>query len=437
MTKRQLGARLIPLAITLLIVGCGDLFGEDSNRSPSSQGFVGVADTPTPTGVRDKIVYVSNDFDVYTTSSDGTGVEAVTPGDLLYTWPVWTRYGDKVALSSFSENPTGSKRVFSSAVVPEHSSKDAELDLVFENEANSASAIALTIPHYLAWSPDGTKLALLTMATEGLSLYIVKPPDPGNAQFVTAGTPLYFSWSSDSESLLVHKDGELLRVDLDAPERLLPLGATSEGYRAPAWSPTGDNIVFISDTGEAKTLYFARFDASKRRELAQIDGMASFVWSPLGDKLAVGQSYDDTDPFLKDISIIDISSGQSSKVFEGSVISFFWSPDATKMAFVTTSDDGNALQWRVIDISSGSIVSLVDFYPSSDQLIFLTFFDQYAVSNNLWSPDSESLVFAGKLVNSAESIEENSLNKIFILDANGSREPRILTSGRLASWSWN
>ena len=351
MTKRQLGARLIPLAITLLIVGCGDLFGESSNGGPSSQGFVGVADTPTPTGVRDKIVYVSNDFDVYTISSDGTDGEAVTPGDLLYTWPVWTRYGDKVALSSFSENPTGSKRVFSSAVVPEHSLRYAELDLVFENEANSTSAIALTIPHYLAWSPDGTKLAFLTMATEGLSLYIVKPTTPGNAQFVTAGTPLYFSWSSDSESLLIHKDGELLRVDLDAPERLLPLGATSEGYRAPAWSPTGDNIAFISEIGEAKTLYFARFDASKRRELAQINGMASFVWSPLGDKLAVGQSYDDTDPFLKDISIIDVSSGQSSNVFEGSVISFFWSPDATKMAFVTTSDDGNALQWRVIDIS--------------------------------------------------------------------------------------
>ena len=69
--------------------------------------------------------------------------------------------------------------------------------------------------------------------------------------------------------------------------------------------------------------------------------------------------------------------------------------------------------------------------------MFLTFFDQYAVSNNLWSPDSESLVFAGKLVNRAESIEENSLNEIFILDVNGSSEPRILASGRLASWSWN
>ena len=44
---------------------------------------------------------------------------------------------------------------------------------------------------------------------------------------------------------------------------------------------------------------------------------------------------------------------------------------------------------------------MVDFIPSIDQLTIFQFFDQYAYSHSPWSPDSRSLVFAGKLADEA------------------------------------
>ena len=73
-------------------------------------------------------------------------------------------------------------------------------------------------------------------------------------------------------------------------------------------------------------------------------------------------------------------------------------PDASKIAYVSLNDSRENLQWRVIDLTSGADRELVDFIPSSEQLTWYAFFDQYVQSHRVWSPDSRSLLFAGALV---------------------------------------
>ena len=137
-----------------------------------------------------------------------------------------------------------------------------------------------------------------------------------------------------------------------------------------------------------RSLYVARADGSRRRELSSTLGNAAFLWSPLGDQLALGHSSTPDDPFLEELRLIDAVSEEETVLVQRPIVAFFWSPDATKIAYVSLNDSEDNLQWRVIDVASGADRELVDFIPSSDQLTWYAFFDQYAQSHRVWSPDS-------------------------------------------------
>jgi len=85
------------------------------------------------------------------------------------------------------------------------------------------------------------------------------------------------------------------------------------------------------------------------------------------------------------------------------VIAFFWSPDGTKLAYITLAETEGVLLWNVMDVETGVSQPLVEFLPSIDQLTVFQFFDQYAKSHTQWSPDGNSIVFAGRLAGNAVS----------------------------------
>lgn len=432
--------RIAPYLALLMTVSLAAACQSGSQIPPTPTRTATPTATATPTppqGVRNVIAYVSNDFDVYAIRPDGTHRKRITPRDALYTWPTWAPFGDKIAYSSFSEEPLGPGKALHALALRDDVGS-GESQVVFENAPDTPPAVGVTIPHYAAWSPDGTKLAFLAMAPEGLSLYVAGAGQRGTPAQVASGSPFYFSWSNDSESLLLHKQGELLRVDVDAPDRILSLEAGSANYRVPKWSPSSNATTFITSEDEdgSSTLYTARFDGSRREALGHVEGVAAFEWSPRGERLAVGQSGEATDPFLHDIRIIDAASGDSLTLFEGAVLAFFWSPDGRRLAFVTTNEAASALQWRVVDVESGEETTLVDFRPSNDQLALLTFFDQYSISHNVWSPDGTKLVFAGALAKEeGASSSGPTASTVFTIDATGEHPAEALTPGRMATWT--
>ncbi len=421
---------LVALVLVLALGACQRIAQDTSpspTPSPTEETPTTSPATPTPTirAVASVIAYVGYNFDIYTITPEGTDERRLTLQDGLFTWPAFSPNGDSVALSSFSADPLGPGKALYSVGVSGN-----ELTRLYEDAPGVGPAIGPRIPHYGAWSPDSRHVAFLAMGEQGLSLYVVSGSGEEEARLVTSGSPLYLTWSGDSQSLLIHNGEDLLRMDLDAPDRLLNLEADSAMYRSPAWSPVSDSTAFLESQGGVETLYVARADGSKRKPVTRVQGTASFLWAPDGNRMAVGQSLDTEDPFLQDVRVIDVETAEQRLLVERPVMSFFWSPDGSKIAYVTLSDDAVALQWRVVDTRTGEDSKVVDFQPSPDQLTLLAFFDQYALSHQVWSPDSRQLVFSGALTGNADEGSQ-----IFVVGVEAGASPRALARGFLATWS--
>jgi hypothetical protein len=76
------------------------------------------------------------------------------------------------------------------------------------------------------------------------------------------------------------------------------------------------------------------------------------------------------------------------------------------------------------------MASLQGFLPTRDMLYFLSFFDQFAQSHRLWSPDSRYLVYA--------ELTSESRQLIHLLDTNDPAAwPLTLTEGQIGIWSYH
>jgi TolB protein len=80
----------------------------------------------------------------------------------------------------------------------------------------------------------------------------------------------------------------------------------------------------------------------------------------------------------------------------------------------------------VVDVTTGDGLQLAAFTPTVTFLSqFLPFFDQYALSHRLWSPDSTALVLPIQVQDEAH---------IFVVPVNGG-QPQEIVQGDMAFWS--
>jgi len=418
---------ILPLLALLIFAGLA------ACQRPGEEPLRPSDPTPTPTATatqttangspNGRIVYLGTDFQVYITDPLGEESRPVTQGSGSYSWPGWSMNNGRLVYSSFSQETA----LYSAEA------SGAERAILYENAPGTGSVAGLRAPHYALWSPNGLYVTFLAVGESGLSLYVVPGSGQQEARQIATGEPMYMSWSSNSRSLLVHLADGLFRVDMDAQGRLLDLEAESLVYRVPAWSPDDNSTAFIVTEAKGHVLYVGRFDGSLRRAVATIQGIGAFQWSPQGGHLAVGQSLNEGDPLLRDIRVVEVETGDSRTLVEGAVMAFFWSPDGSQLAYVTTNATSTALQWRVVDVVTGEDRKVADFFPSSDQVIWLTYFDQYRYSHQVWSPDSRYLVFTGTLVEGDAA--DGQASQVFVLDVDGSEPPLALATGLLASWS--
>ena len=95
--------------------------------------------------------------------------------------------------------------------------------LIYANEPGTDS-IANGTPHYLCWSPDGSKLAFIAQTLQGLSLFVWDYASGDPPRHLLDGGPMYFSWSHSSDELFVHSftGHYLVRVSSDSPPDQFP-----------------------------------------------------------------------------------------------------------------------------------------------------------------------------------------------------------------------
>jgi TolB protein len=105
------------------------------------------------------------------------------------------------------------------------------------------------------------------------------------------------------------------------------------------------------------------------------------------------------------------------------VTAFFWSPDGTRIAYLTHGGEythEGERTWHIVDIAGGAIRDLATFTPSPAFVGLQHFFDAYTFSFSPWSPEGTQLAYGAD-------------DGVYIIDtANGSVTKKA--EGTLGMW---
>ncbi|MFQ5854757.1 MAG: TolB family protein [Anaerolineae bacterium] len=399
----------------------------------------------------DRIAYVGAAGNIYTIDRQGGNRLALTDDaqiptgseGRLYRFPTWSPDSRWIAFVGIqaSEGRPQTNTLYSAPAA------GGEFLRLFSSQESA--------PFYLYWSPDARRLAFLASEDGGLSLRLASLD--GQTQLLDTGAPFYFTWSPDSETLITHVGGALpagrigrLTIGANQSEILLERPAL---FLAPAWSPTDDAVLFAAELDEAgPALYLADGRGEPQRPLIRYDGAVSFLWSPQGDRVAYIVTSQPLPSGLGQfafgrIQVMDRAGGTPGTVSTEDAVALFWAPDGRKIAYLTIPTPerpqrqggltpastalqtrGFRLQWRVVDLRNDEDRALATFVPAPGFLSLIPFFDQYAQSLTLWSPDSTALAYSARGADGADGI--------WVVDVDGRTPPQRITNGDSPVWSW-
>ena len=435
-----------------------------SPRAEAPTGTPGNSEGPLQEGGEmevDRIAYVGPDGNIFTIKPDGTDSRRITTTDLrvgpaghilaqgsesqvFYAWPTWSPDSTRLAASRITVD--GESVGFTLEVVDVLT---GETSAIYDNDPNTMP-IARNAPHYIYWYPDSKRLTFIAATITGLSLFSSIPEEGRNVTRLAGQGPLYFSWASDSSSILIHREMELLIAHLDRDGIGSPqlLGTTSMGFRTPAFSPDASKITYVAEDGERDVLYIAEtgsvrgdqggLQGSDARPILDVGQSSAFLWSPTRDEIAVVDTVDSTGPGYDRLTIVGSDGSSKRTLVNEPLLAFFWSPDGNRIIYVAFDAVNNNLTWKYIDRSGERSIRLVEFIPSTEFLTMITFFDQYAYSNSIWSPDGSKIVFSG-IVNPNDPRRNGASPdgmKVHVLDVREGATPREIATSQFAVWSW-
>lgn len=406
------------------------------------------AESPPP-GTLNRLVIVDGGGRLITSAPDGSAQRILSRDGTIYQFPAWAPDGSALAVIGLSRQGAG-VYVAQDCRPGERCSAESDpsaspLIPVYEAENNA--------PIYLYWSPDNRFVSFIANSTRGgLALHLGRP-DGSGAEVIATGQPFYWAWADSAEEILIHTggvgaEGRLTFIDLTGAERGGQL-AIPGYFQAPDISATGDYVAYAreSATGARQIIIKGRADAAEQSTLHA--GNTAIGWNPARDELAYISSAHRGGTFGP-LQIIDAATGARTLISDKLVVAFFWSPDGNRLAYLTPNfpdllpevadrtrrarlgdapqpvqDDSVLLDLWIVDFTRDETRLIATFEPNSlftGQ--FLPFFDQYARSHRLWSPDSREIVLP---------VVEDGRSLLYRFSVDGPRQ--LVREGVIAFWS--
>lgn len=409
------------------------------------------AATQTPQLLINRVAILNENGQVETMSPDGQNRRVLTlsSDNTRFQFPTWAPDGQRLAIIGSRVNG-GAIYVLNDA---------ARTGTIGDDQIYFSSN---RTPIYLYWSPNNENLAFLSNEPRNsLGLNIIAGDGSSGNRLLATGAPFYWDWSEDGRRMLIHSGraagGDALAfIDLEGQAQADNL-ATPGAFQAPGIGRDGRFWAFAErDNDGLSALVVVDTQSGERTSLSGVGSLA-LGWDPDGSRIAFTKGVVGGHPFWGPLHVLDVETGQEQVISTRTVLAFFWSPDGKQLAFITISnereDDGiNAglptkesvmsrvsgdiktqsgqgfLTLSVVDVETGQGLRLLDFEPTLAYLTqFLPYFDQYALSHRIWSPDSGSIILP---------VHRDGENAIMIVSVEG-RRAYELAKGEIGFWSHN
>lgn len=355
----------------------------------------------------------------------------------VFMWPTWSPDGRSLAVSA-SSNRRDDRRL-----ELWRTDLDGGRAVLYENPEGGRRVIAPGLAHYAAWSPGGRALALAGNAGDGLALSLVAARDGPQPRRLVDGAPLYLAWSPEGRAVLIHRGAQLLLFDLaagaDQPRAILRARAT---FRAPAWTTDGEHFIYgAPKAGSASAVYRGRRQpGGEAEELLELPSGAAFVRAPRDDRLAlIGIQHEDGAEPRDGVTVLYAEERASRRISERPANAAFWTPDGAALIVFEPAPSSTMITVNRYDLSEGpaSAAPLARFQPSAEYATMLAFFDQFAQTHRIISPDGKWVAISGLALGNGGSSRRGfgPQNGCYVVPVDGSGPPRRVAAGSIGFFS--
>ncbi len=380
---------------------------------------------PHPTG---RIAFINQNGQLATMDPEGRDQRVLSQGSTVFQFPAWSPVSQSIAV-------IGSNRSQAGIYIFEDSDDSEGLE-IYSHAENA--------PIYLYWTPDGRFVSFIARSDEGLAFHLVPADGSTKGEILTTGQPFYWQWLPNNRQALIHAGSDRLSfLDLDGQETSTGLGKNGI-FQAPAVSPDLQYFAYQQASSRGRTIQIKNLPRDEIAYEAAHQGVLAMAWNPQAIQLAFTNPAS-ANSFFGPLLLWEEGSESAATLVNEDVISFFWAPNGRHIAFFTLADLSQQthtnkfrrsrpvqqnrpfLTLGIVDLETRAVRYLTRFQPP--RLIitqFIPFFDQYAQSHRLWSPDSKSIVLS--------AISNENVPEILVVSIDGQLS-RSIGEGVSAFWS--
>lgn len=336
----------------------------------------------------------------------------------VHSWPAWSPDGTQLAAFRTSRSGRDS-RVWVNDIRGVHGAEVAPM--------------GGRVPIILQWSLDGSRLGVLSQDGSELVLQMADPRGNTSDRELLRGNPLFYTWVEGRRIAAFIGEGTPARPRLAV---VTPGRSRHELVGAPgnfcAPVRTSRGLAYVAHVGGQIAVLLSSLDGAKVRELEHVEGLAALLASRDGSQLARAVSPDGTGNPYESLELVDLDTSVTTPVTDRTCIAFFWcdrgegtSPEGLVLA---SKGEGTAVTWWYVGLD-GSERRLITLRPSRDCHAYLRFFEQYAPSHPILSPDGQQLVLCGTPLG-----DDEGPSRVFLVPLDGA-PPEELGEGLFASFA--